>query len=48
MHVETDDIYADIAAEPDEYDTSDYPDDQATTPTITHFTALETRRSSGR
>jgi hypothetical protein len=27
MHIETEDIYADIAADPDEYDTSDYPDD---------------------
>jgi hypothetical protein len=27
MHIETEDIYADIEADPDEYDTSDYPDD---------------------
>jgi hypothetical protein len=27
MHIETEDIYADMAAYPDEYDTSDYPSD---------------------
>jgi hypothetical protein len=33
MHIETEDIYADIAAEPNEYDTSDYPDDHPLTRT---------------
>jgi hypothetical protein len=27
MHIETEDIYTDITADPNEYDTSDYPDD---------------------
>jgi hypothetical protein len=27
MHTKTEDIYADMAADPDEYDTSDYPGD---------------------